>query len=111
MVPVWAISPGSSSVSSLWSVSFSLIVCFLIPIKLITIQVYESQPVSIILPDHVSFTVVEADAVVKGQTAASSYKPATLEKGIKTSVPPFIEVGDFITINTQDTSYVEKAKK
>ena len=79
--------------------------------QIITIQVYESQPVSIILPDHVSFTVVEADAVVKGQTAASSYKPATLEKGIKTSVPPFIEVGDFITINTQDTSYVEKAKK
>ena len=57
----------------------------------ITIQSYESQPVSIILPDHVNLSVVEADAVVKGQTAASSYKPAILEKGIKTLVPPFID--------------------
>ena len=72
---------------------------------------YESQPVSIALPAHVSFKVIEADAVVKGQTAASSYKPATLERGIKTSVPPFIEVGDLIVINTNDSSYVEKSKK
>ena len=77
----------------------------------ITIQLYETNPVSIILPDHVSFKVLEADAVVKGQTAASSYKPAILENGIKTSVPPFIEVGDVIVINTNDSSYVEKAKK
>ena len=78
---------------------------------IITIQLYESNPVSIILPDHASFTVIEADAVVKGQTAASSYKSAMLERGIKTSVPPFIEVGDIITININDLSYVEKAKK
>jgi elongation factor P len=77
----------------------------------ITVQLYESQPISIILPDHVSFAVVEADAVVKGQTAASSYKPAVLERNIKTSVPPFIEVGDVIIISTHDSSYVEKAKK
>ena len=77
----------------------------------ITIQSYESQPVSIILPDHINLSVVEADAVVKGQTAASSYKPAILEKGIKTLVPPFIEIGDIIVINTNDLSYVEKAKK
>lgn len=78
---------------------------------IITIQLYESQPVSILLPEHVSFAVIEADAVVKGQTAASSYKPALLERDIKTSVPPFIEVGDIIVINTNDSSYVEKAKK
>ena len=78
---------------------------------IITIQLYESQPVAIILPDHVSFAVVSADAVVKGQTAASSYKPAVLERNIKTSVPPFIEVGDIVVINTLDSSYVEKAKK
>ena len=78
--------------------------------ELITIQLYESKPVSIILPDHISFTVVEADAVIKGQTAASSYKPAVLERNIKTLVPPFIEVGDIIVINTNDSSYVEKAK-
>jgi len=79
--------------------------------EMIAVQLYESQPVGIILPDHVSFSVVEADAVVKGQTATSSYKPAVLERGIKTSVPPFIEVGDVIVISTNDTSYVEKAKK
>ena len=77
----------------------------------ITIQLYENNPVSIILPEHVNFKVIEADAVVKGQTAASSYKPAILERGIKTSVPPFIEVGDEIVINTSDSSYVEKAKR
>jgi elongation factor P len=79
--------------------------------EIITIQFHESNPVSIILPDHIEFRVIEADAVVKGQTAASSYKPAILERGIKTSVPPFIEVGDLIIINTHDSSYVEKAKK
>ena len=60
---------------------------------------------------HRSFAVVEADAVVKRQTAASSYKPAILERKIKTSVPPFIEVGDIVIISTHDSSYVEKAKK
>ena len=77
----------------------------------ITIQLYEINPVSIIFPDQVSFKVIEADAVVKGQTAASSYKPAILERNIKTSVPPFIEVGEIVVISTNDSSYVEKAKK
>ena len=77
----------------------------------ITIQLHNSMPVSIILPDHVSFKVIESDAVVKGQTATSSYKPAVLERNIKTSVPPFIKIGDEIIINTNDASYVEKAKK
>ena len=55
--------------------------------------------------------VIEADAVVKGQTAASSYKPAVLDRNIKTLVPQFIGVGDFIVISTVDSSYIEKAKK
>jgi len=79
--------------------------------EIVTIQFYDSLAVSIILADHVTLKVSEADAVVKGQTAASSYKPAILENGIKTSVPPFIEVGDEIVINTNDSAYVEKAKK
>ena len=79
--------------------------------NIVTIQLYESQPVSIILPDHVSFAVIETEAVIKGQTVTSSYKPAVLERNIKTSVPPFIEVGDVIVINTLDSSYAEKAKK
>ena len=62
------------------------------------------------MPDTITLEVIEADAVVKGQTAASSYKPALLDRNIKTSVPPFIEVGDKIVINTNDNSYAEKAK-
>ena len=77
----------------------------------VVIQLHNSIPVSVILPDHVSFKVVESDAVIKGQTAASSYKPAILERNIKTSVPPFIAIGDEVVINTSDASYVEKLKK
>ena len=84
---------------------------YLIENDIIIIQLYESKPVSIILPDHITLKVIESDAVIKGQTAASSYKPAILERNIKTTVPPFIEVGDLIIINTSDSSYVEKAKK
>ena len=74
------------------------------------IQMYGTTPVSLLLPEIISLKVIEADPVVKGQTAASSYKPAMLERNIKTSVPPFIKVGDKIVINTNDSSYVEKAK-
>jgi len=78
---------------------------------MIIMQLYKSNPVSIILPDHVSFKIIETDGVVKGQTAASSYKPAVLERNIKTSVPLFIEVGDEVVINASDSSYIEKVKK
>ena len=62
------------------------------------------------MPDTVELTVIETEGVVKGQTAASSYKPATLEKNITTSVPQFIAVNDKIVISTIDGSYVEKSK-
>ena len=84
---------------------------FLIENEIVTIQLHETQPVSIILPDQVKLKVIEADAVVKGQTAASSFKPAILERNIKTSVPPFIEVGDIVVISSHDSSYIEKSKK
>jgi len=77
----------------------------------ITIHLFENKPVFIVLPDHVSFKVVESEPVVKGQTATSSYKPAVLERNIKTNVPPFIDVGDEIIINTNNSNYVEKKKK
>ena len=83
---------------------------FLVENELLIIQIYESNPVSIVLPSTVSLEVIEADAVIKGQTAASSYKPAVLERNIKTSVPPFIEVGNKVVISTSDSSYIEKAK-
>ena len=83
---------------------------FLIENETLIIQIYESYPVSIVLPDTISLEVIEADAVVKGQTAASSYKPAVLERNIKTSVPPFIKIGDKVVISTNDSTYLEKAK-
>ena len=76
----------------------------------VTIESYENDPISVILPDSVVMEVVEADPVVKGQTAASSYKPAVLENGSRVLVPPHIERGTRIVVNTADGSYVERAK-
>ena len=84
---------------------------YLIENDFITINFYENQPVSIELPSNIAIKVIETESVVKRQTATSSYKPAILEQNIKTLVPPFIEVGDKIVISTNDSSYVEKAKK
>ena len=78
--------------------------------SIIKIGSYEENPISVELPDTITLKVIESDAVVKGQTATSSYKPAILENKIKTLVPPHIIVGDKIVINTQDASYIEKAK-
>ena len=84
---------------------------FLIENNNINLQFYEGTVVGLELPDNVILKVQETEAVVKGQTAASSYKPAILTGGIKTSVPPFISTEDRIVINTTDASYVEKVKK
>jgi len=77
----------------------------------INLQFYEGTVVGLELPENIILKVEETEAVVKGQTAASSYKPAILTGGIKTSVPPFISTEDFVVISTTDSSYIEKAKK
>lgn len=74
----------------------------------LTIDLVEGDPVAVHLPATVVLEIVEADPVVKGQTAASSYKPARLSNGVKTSVPPFIETGERIVVRTEDASYVER---
>jgi elongation factor P len=76
----------------------------------VTIESYEGESLSINLPDTVIMEVVEADAVVKNQTASSSYKPATLENGVRTLVPPHIETGTRVVVRPEDASYVERAK-
>ena len=76
----------------------------------VAVDFIEGSPVSVSLPEKVSMIVVEADPVVKGQTASSSYKPAKLENGLKILVPPFIEEGEKIIVNTGDCTYVERAK-
>jgi len=76
----------------------------------VTLQSHEGEPISVTLPDQVVVTVVEADAVVKGQTASSSYKPAIADNGVRIMVPPHIEAGTRIVVKTEDASYVERAK-
>jgi elongation factor P len=76
----------------------------------VTIEFHEETPIGVQLPDTVILEVVEADAVVKGQTASSSYKPAVLANGMKVMVPPHIEAGTRIVVNTVERSYVERAK-
>ena len=76
----------------------------------VTMSSHEGDPISVDLPDKVVFEVVEADAVVKGQTASSSYKPAVLENGVRVLVPPHIEAGTRIVVRPEDSSYVERAK-
>jgi elongation factor P len=76
----------------------------------VVVELIEGQPVSITLPQTVIMTVTEADPVVKGQTASSSYKPAVLDNGSRVMVPPHIAAGTRIVVNTADGSYVERAK-
>lgn len=76
----------------------------------VTIEFFETSVLSVILPEQITLEVVEADPVVKGQTAAASYKPAVLDNGLRTMVPPHIESGTRVVINTNDGSYVERAK-
>jgi elongation factor P len=83
---------------------------FLVENMTVNVRLIEGEPVSMDLPEQVVLEVVEADPVVKGQTAASSYKPAVLSNGIKTMVPPFITVGERIVVKTEDGSYYERAK-
>ena len=77
----------------------------------ITMSSHEGEPISVKLPDTVVMEVIEADSVVKGQTASSSYKPAVLENGVRVMVPPHIETGTRIVVRPEDKSYVERAKE
>ncbi len=77
---------------------------------IVNIESYEGDVIGMSLPDTVVLEIAEADAVVKGQTASSSYKPAVLSNGVRTSVPPYIESGTKVVINTVDGSYLERVK-
>ena len=74
----------------------------------VSISLMEDKPLSIELPNNVECLVGITDAAIKGQTAASSYKPATLDNGLKINVPPFVESGDKIILDTRTLEYVKK---
>jgi elongation factor P len=75
----------------------------------VTVELHEERPIGISLPDQVTLAITEADPVVKGQTAASSYKPAILENGIRVMVPPFISSGERIIVDTNEITYIRRA--
>jgi elongation factor P len=76
----------------------------------VDVQFYEDMPLSVELPTSVELEIDVTDAAIKGQTASSSYKPATLTNGIKIQVPPFINSGDKIVLDTRTLEYIKKIK-
>jgi elongation factor P len=76
----------------------------------VVIESYEGEAIGVDLPQHVTLEISEADAVVKGQTASSSYKPAVLENAVDILVPPHITAGTRVVVNTETGEYVERAK-
>jgi elongation factor P len=76
----------------------------------VTLEMHDERAIGIKLPDQVTLAVVEADPVVRGQTAASSYKPARLENGLRVMVPPFITTGEKIVVDTNEVSYIRRAE-
>ena len=76
----------------------------------VKLDMYNERPISVELPDQIEATIVEADAVVKGQTASSSYKPAVLDNGVKVLVPPHITAGTKIVVDVYNREYVRRAE-
>jgi elongation factor P len=86
-------------------------VAFLKDGMMLTVVSHEGEIVGAELPESVVMEISEAEPVVKGQTASSSYKPAVLENGVRIMVPPHIEAGTKVVVNTADGTYVERAKE
>ncbi|MDA7697723.1 elongation factor P [Candidatus Pelagibacter sp.] len=74
----------------------------------VSISFYNEKPLTVELPNQVTCTVDTTDVALKGQTVSSSYKPATLDNGVNIQVPPFIESGDKIIVDTRTMEYVKK---
>ena len=76
----------------------------------VVLELWEERPISVQLPDTITATIAQADAVVKGQTASSSYKPAVLENGVRVMVPPHIGAGMRIVVDVYAQEYVKRAE-
>jgi len=77
---------------------------------MVMVESHEGRPIGVTLPDQVTLRITEADPVVKGQTAASSYKPAMLENGVRIMVPPFVTAGEKVVVDTNEMAYVRRAE-
>tara|TARA_Y100001958_G_C21225197_1_gene550589 strand:- start:1433 stop:1996 length:564 start_codon:yes stop_codon:yes gene_type:complete len=76
----------------------------------VIIEFYEDKPLIVTLPKSADYEILDTEAVVKGQTASSSYKPAEIQNNVKIQVPPFINQGDVVSIDCQSKEYIKKAK-
>ena len=76
---------------------------------MVVVEIHEGKPIGVRLPDQVTLEISETEPVVKGQTAASSNKPAILENGVRVMVPPFVEAGDKIVVETNEVVYLKRA--
>ena len=74
----------------------------------VTVNLYNESPISVDLPNQVKCKIETTDAALKGQTVSSSYKPAVLNNGLNIQVPPFIEVGDEVVVDTRNLEYIKK---
>ena len=76
---------------------------------MVQVEFFEEEALGVILPEHITLEVTDTEPTVKGQTAASSYKPATLSNGMRCMVPPFVETGENIVVATETGEYVKRA--
>ena len=76
---------------------------------IVEIEFYGEKPIGVAIPDQVILTVEETEPVVKGQTAANSFKPALCDNGVRITVPPFIGVGERVVVQTADRTYLRRA--
>ena len=74
----------------------------------VSINFYNDRPLAVELPNQVTCKILTTDVALKGQTVSSSYKPATLDNGINIQVPPFVESGDTIIVDTRNVEYIKK---
>jgi elongation factor P len=77
---------------------------------MVVVEIHEEKAIGIRLPDQVTLEVSDTEPVVKGQTAASSNKPAVLENGVRIMVPPFVGIGDKIVVETSEVTYLKRAE-
>ncbi len=76
----------------------------------VEIEFHEEDPLNVLLPENIILEITETEPTVKGQTAASSYKPAILENGMRIMVPPFCSTGEKIVVNTETSEYAKRAE-
>ena len=75
----------------------------------VTVESFEGRNLGVTLPEHVVLEVTETEPTVKGQTAAASYKPAVMDNGIRVMVPPFVQIGEKVVVDTNEVTYVKRA--